>query len=141
VETLEKIWRFKVEPYGEQKYRPKRDKKGIELQPRAKGRWFERFAGDCEVGKADVDAIVKNIHEHLHDAEYTGEKKRKKGRIAARAVSIADNVWLRPKSEDGTGAKPARPIGISEKMLRAETAVDAGAEPAWTDKDLQIYKQ
>ena len=108
--TLDKVWWAKIHPYGKGT-----DKKS---SGRTEGRWYKRFAGDMDVSKADVAAIVERIYKHLHEHEYRLDEARpqkRKGRIAARAASIRDNA-LRPRP--------------------AVYFVDS----LWTDKDEDDYK-
>ncbi len=87
---LEKLWEFKVAPYGKAEFRDKLK------APNPKGRWFKRFAGDVDVTTVDADEVARRIHEHLYMAEYRLEGGNKRvGRIEARAKSIERNV-LRP---------------------------------------------
>lgn len=108
---LEKLWTFKIAPYGDKRLRSK------DTEPSPKGRWYARFAGDADVAKVDVQQIAKRIHEHLYVAEYRlkGDNKQV-GRIAARARSIEQNV-LRPAEA-------------------CNNAVDA-----WSDADWRRYVQ
>lgn len=112
-EHLKKLWEWKIHPYGKEKYKGKPDKK-----PKATGRWYNRFAGEADVAKANVTDIAKKIHEHLHLAEYRigTDEIKSEGRIALRAESIANNV-LKP---------PAR-------------AYAGGEGAAWTEQDRKDY--
>ncbi len=94
---LAKLWNMKIAPYGTQEYRPR---KHSTETPSAKGRWYERFAGACEVDKADTAAIAQKLHDHLYVAAYrmgAASPRHRRGRIAAQARSIADNVLIRPR--------------------------------------------
>ncbi len=102
-EQLEKLWAFKLEPYGSTSYRPTKGAK----PPGAKGRWFKRFAGEIEaVEEVDASAIASKIHEHLYIAEYklrALERTPKHGLIDARARSIADNTARGPRTSNSDG--------------------------------------
>jgi hypothetical protein len=87
------LWNARLAAYGPGDYQPP----GGKRPPSAKGRWFARFAGGvADVAKADAAKIVEGIYEHLHCAQYqmrAEEQIRKDGLIAARAKSIANNVF------------------------------------------------
>ena len=111
LEELGKVWRRKLHPYG-----------GGEddgASGREKGRWYARFAGETApggIGKAEAAEIAGKIEEHLHEAEYRidgGRPDKRKGRIAARAASIAGNVV---------------------------TAVSELQQAVWTEEDLERYR-
>ena len=107
---LDKLWRRKVHPYG--------DQDDNRSHGRERGRWYARFAGDLEpgkIGKAEAVEIARKIGEHLHESEYRigGRPDKRQGRIAARAQSIAGNV-----------AMPLR----------------KRPEAGWTEADLELYR-
>ena len=89
--ALDKVWWSKIHPYSEE------DDK--ETSGRARGRWYERFAGDTDPSEAVAEDIAKKIYEHLHENEYRiheSSPQKRDGRIAARAASIRNNA-LRPR--------------------------------------------
>ena len=108
---LEKLWRRKLHPYGDGNDR---------ASGREKGRWYARFAGATEpghIGKTEAADIARRIEEHLHEAEYRidrGRPNKPRGRIAARAESIAANV-----------AAPVREL----------------PQTGWADADLERYRE
>ena len=110
-EEMERLWKRKVHPYGE----------GDDARRTGgeKGRLYTRFAGEVEpgdIGGKEAAAIAARIAEHLNEAEYrihAGCPKRRRGRIAARARSIAGNVSL---------------------------AAPPSAETPWSDRGLERYK-
>lgn len=123
-EHLKKLWQAKIHPYGKNKYEPKKDKKGKELPPPpVKGRWYETFAGDADVKDANAKEIAEKIHEHLYSAEYRigTDDVKSKGRILARAESIANNVL-----------KPRKP---------GARAYAGGEGAGWTEEDRETYKR
>jgi len=111
-EFLGKIWKAKIAPYGSLAYRT-RNRPG-KTAPSARGRWYERFAGDAAVSDVDAETVARRIYEHLYVSEYrNADLKRAQGLITVRARSIAVNV----------------PHAISRAKL-------AGA---WTEEDQRAY--
>ncbi len=102
--TLEELWRFKVEPYPNGNALPGKDRNGNpKPEPGPRGRWYARFAGDVEPCLVDARDVVRKIHAHLYEAEYriAGHRPNKRrGRITARAESIAGNILQRPARHD-----------------------------------------
>ena len=99
-EKLERLWWSKVHPYGE----GTDDKKSWG----AKGRWYGRFAGTMKIEDTDPAAIVRKIHEHLHQREYRMKDDlpgKREGRIVGRAKSIETSV-LAPLPDGETFALP-----------------------------------
>lgn len=147
--ALSDLWWFKVHPYGlgEEEPRPRRD--GSRLPPpKAEGRWYKVFAGDCATDKIDPPKLVEiaeRIEKHLYQSEYRiGEhvRSRSKGKIEGRAASISTSVFgssdVRDTSvgtqEDTDAYKqlgdPARAIykaacELEEKRKRVSLAVAA----------------
>ncbi len=111
LEELGKLWRRKLHPYG--------DGESDYASGREKGRWYARFAGETapgDIGKDKSAEIAGKIEEHLYKAEYRtggGRPNKRKGRIAARAASIAGNVV---------------------------TTVSELQQAGWTDADLERYR-
>ncbi len=111
LEELGKVWRRKLHPYG--------DGESDRASGREKGRWYARFAGETapgDIGKDKSTEIVGKIEEHLHEAEYRiggGRPDKRKGRIAARAASIAGIVV---------------------------TTVSELQQAGWTEEDLERYR-
>ncbi|MCY4431061.1 MAG: hypothetical protein OXC11_11815, partial [Rhodospirillales bacterium] len=111
LEELGKVWRRKLHPYGAGE--------DDRASGREKGRWYARFAGETapgDIGKAEGAKIAGKIEEHLHEREYRiggGRPNKRKGRIAARAESIAGNVV---------------------------TTVSEPPKAGWTDADLERYR-
>ncbi len=84
---LKTLWDFKIAPYPDGSDTPRRP-------PSPKGRWYARFAGNVAPERIDA-AVAASIHEHLYTAAYRmapGRPNHPKGRIKARAESIADNA-------------------------------------------------
>ena len=110
-DELAKLWRRKVHPYG--------DRDDDRASGREKGRWYARFAGETapgDIGEAEAADTARKIEEHLYEAEYRidgGRPHGRKGRIVARATSIAGNV--------------VTPISELPKT-------------GWTDADLERYR-
>jgi hypothetical protein len=142
-EHLAKLWRVKVAPYGAASYRaPPRTSRA---PPSAKGRWYDRFAGDAAVSEVDVAAIAQRIHEHLYLAEYRvggGLTKRRRGLIAARAVSIAVNVPQPAGPEGGWKAEDecvyARAGNVAERIRSAIQRRESGEDRSGTRITLSI---
>lgn len=108
---LKNLWDFKIAPYPDGSDTPRRP-------PSPKGRWYARFAGDVAPGAVDAAAVAQRIHEHLYTAAYRiapGRPNHPKGRIKARAESIAGNAL----SLEGADA----------------------VERAWTDDDRRTYEE
>lgn len=110
-DELAKLWHRKIHPYG--------DMDDDRASGREKGRWYARFAGDAapgDIGTAEVSEIARKIEEHLYEAEYRidgGRPHKRRGRIAARAATIAGNVV---------------------------TPISELPETGWTDADLERYR-
>lgn len=119
-DRLLKLWQAKIAPYGEARYKARRDRQGRERQPPSpRGRWYDHFTGGVAVEEVDADDVARKIHEHLHVAEHrigSDGPRRERGRIANRAHSIAVNV-PRP----GTAA------------------YRGGNRGGWTDADCHAY--
>ena len=116
---LADLWRRKVHPYG--------DRNDDRASGREKGRWYARFAGDTapgDIGKAEAAEIAGKIEEHLYEAEYRsggGRPDKRKGRIAARAASIAGNVVT-------TVSEPPKAGWTVADLERYRTAGDVAAK-------------
>ncbi len=85
---FKKLWDFKIAPYPDGNDAPPRP-------PSPKGRWYARFAGNVAPEHIDAAAVAASIHQHLYTAAYRmapGRPNHRKGRIKARAESIADNA-------------------------------------------------
>ena len=81
-DDLERLWRSKIHPYPD----------GEEGIGREKGHWYEQFADGEDL---DPETVARRIHAHLHVREaFVGRR----GRIAARADSIAKSVPPLPKA-------------------------------------------
>ncbi|MEQ8903392.1 MAG: type VI-A CRISPR-associated RNA-guided ribonuclease Cas13a [Roseovarius sp.] len=89
-------WRFKIHPYGNAEYRPRKGRHGKQIpEPNPRGRWYRRFAGDTNPAEANVVAIAALMDHHLHVGELRIDPSRPekcKGLIEGRAESIAGNV-------------------------------------------------
>lgn len=118
--NAETLWWSKIRPYGQGEFRS---------NPHSpKGRWYERFAGDDAPERADADAIARRIYEHLYEAEYrldADRPKKRLGRIAGRAESIARNV-LEPRAHPAADDNEARWTESDERRYAA--ARDVAAE-------------
>jgi hypothetical protein len=141
-EHLAKLWRVKIAPYGAAPYRPSRTGRA---PPSAKGRWYDRFAGDAAVSEVDVAAVSLQIHEHLYVAEHrvgTGVAKRRRGLIAARAKSIATNVLQQTRDEDGWTAEAegiyARAGNVAQRIRSAVQRRESGEDKSGTRITLSI---
>jgi len=125
-EHLNKLWWFKIHPYGPGTEEPRRRKDGsLPASAEAKGRWYEVFAGDSARDPADArtlaEIVAERIERHLYVQKYRlGPDSRPKemGLIAARAYSIEGNV------------------------LRVPEGSDTGDDrPTWSDEDINVYTQ
>ena len=111
VVELGKLWRRKIHPYS--------DRDDDRALGREKGRWYSRFAGETaasDIGAAEAAEIAGKIEEHLYKTEYRingGRPHKQKGRIVARAASIAGNVI---------------------------TPISGLPEIGWTDADIERYR-
>lgn len=114
-DRLRKLWDFKIAPYSSNDYRPLAGRR----PPNAKGRWFARFAdGVADVANTDAAKIAERIHEHLYVAQYqmrADQQIRKDGLLAARAKSIAENVF----DEARLSGRRVNEIGWSDADLAA----------------------
>lgn len=101
---LHTLWGMKIEPYGDLSYKPKKIGGRECPPPSAKGRWYRRFAEECDPAKIDAELIAKGIYEHLHCVEYRIDPTRpnkRQGRIEARAESIRTSVLCDRSAQDG----------------------------------------
>ena len=105
-DDLERLWRSKIHPYPD----------GEEGNGREKGRWYEQFA-DGE-NPVDPEAVARRIREHLYVRE---ARVGRRGRIAARANSIAKSVPPLPKKF------PAAELGSRQDRMDYESAGDVAA--------------
>jgi hypothetical protein len=123
-EHLRNLWWFKIHPYPAGTQEPRRKDGKLPQWAEPKGRWYQAFAGDCEPEQIDphkAGEIAARIEKHLYETEYrlaSNAKPKRRGRIEARAESIAGNVLHLPEAP---GVRPDR--------------------PAWRDADIKTYTE
>lgn len=107
---LEILWSFKVHPYGEATYRPRKRKDGSTIpEPSPRGRWYDRLVGDTDPEQINPSMVAAVIEEHLYKAAKRLKADlpdRRQGHIQLRSASIAGNT-VKLKSDQGkTGHVP-----------------------------------
>lgn len=96
-EEMEKIWDWKLHPYGEA-VEEGEDREGPKVNTPRKGRWFHAFAGNADIDKLDCDAVAQKLECHLYHnqrRQHHGSprsKRTKKGLITARAESVEKSL-------------------------------------------------
>lgn len=127
--TMEKVWRWKLHPYGEPEPEGAGKKhKGSKPDTPRKGRWYTAFAGKTDFDQLDFERIARALEEHLyrdqrriHDGRSRStHTEKKKGLIAARAESVAKSLPA-PAAEKES-------IGWTEQDER--TFLDFSRDPA-----------
>jgi len=133
---LRAVWTLRLTPYaGEGPWRGAKNEK----PPRAKGRWFTRFAGDvARVEDVDVAAVAELIYEHLYLRRYRlvegSAPPRSRGLIEERGASIrscgldAVGPGLAAWSADDLAAYVA-PGDVAREIREAAKAREDGQPP------------
>ena len=115
-QNIERLWRRKIHPYGEENRDCRKEGK---KPPDPRGRWFAAFAGKVEPDCVDAARVAARIRDHLRVGQrrqHRASGAKRKGLIAARAESIARNAPCDPAPPPGADATP------------------------WTDADKNRYK-
>lgn len=143
-----KLWDFKIAPYPDGTYTPSEGKQ----PPSPKGRWYARFAGDVAPEDVNAAEVAASIHEHLYTAAYRmadGRPNHPKGRIAARAESIAGNALslggagaVGQEWTDGDCRTYATKAGnIAGEILEAARAREAEKRRVWPDVAAKVLHE
>ena len=101
--TMEKIWNWKLHPYG-------KGRKGPKVNTPREGRWFHAFAGRSgRIDQLDCDAVAEKLEDHLYHNQYRQHDGRprsaqtQKGLIAARAESVEKSLPALVEKEGSIG--------------------------------------
>lgn len=128
---LEREWWSRIHPYGPDA--------NYAAPHNFRGRWYSSLAGDMERETFNADRVAQRIREHLYQAAYRiepGQPKQRIGLLAARADSIARNVY-RPSLPPNPLELPwndedkrayARPGDVAEKIRQQLVELDGQRE-------------